>query len=67
MEGVAQDKRYICMAMEFIRGGELFTYLRETGFFPLKQAQFYIAQIILIFEYLHRFDVVYRYYKNETE
>jgi protein kinase A len=49
------------MVMEFIRGGELFTYLRGTRCFPMKQAIFYAAQIFLVFQYLHSQDIIFRY------
>lgn len=31
MEGYAQDERYLYLVIEFIAGGELFTYLRGVG------------------------------------
>ncbi len=36
MEGMTQNKKYIFLAMEFVAGGELFTYLRSIGRFPSK-------------------------------
>ena len=60
MFGVTQDNRHLYLVLEFIRGGELFTYLRNSKYFGLKQAQIYAAQIVLIFEYLHSKDIVYR-------
>jgi protein kinase A len=33
MEGFTQDDRYLYIIMEFVRGGELFTYLRGKGKF----------------------------------
>ena len=31
IEGVAQDDKYIYLALELVNGGELFTYLRGVG------------------------------------
>jgi len=31
MEGFAQDERYLYLVLEFVPGGELFTYLRGVG------------------------------------
>lgn len=31
MEGYAQDSRYLYFLLEFVAGGELFTYLRSVG------------------------------------
>ena len=42
----------------FILGGDLFTYLRHTGKFNEKHVKFYAAQIFLVFEYLHHFDIL---------
>ena len=61
MAGVAQDERYLYMALEFIRGGELFTYLRSVESFPPSQARFYAAQVVMMFEYLHGKDIIYRH------
>ncbi len=59
-EGFTQDDMNLYLALELINGGELFTYLRGVGRFPVDQARIYIAQIICIFEYLHNKDIVYR-------
>lgn len=61
MEGIAQDDRYLYIVLEFIPGGELFTYLRTCNSFPAAQTQFYAAQIATIFDYLHSKDIIYRY------
>lgn len=60
MEGVAQDERYLYIVLEFVRGGELFTYLRTCNNFPVPQTQLYAAQIVSIFEYLHSKNIIYR-------
>lgn len=66
MEGIAQDHRFIYIGLEYVAGGELFTYLRGQGKFRLSQAAFYGAQITSIFEYLHTFNVIYRDLKPEN-
>ena len=65
-EGFTQDDRNLYLALELINGGELFTYLRGVGRFPVDQARLYIAQIVCIFEYLHNKDIVYRDLKPEN-
>ena len=65
-EGFAQDEKYLYLALELINGGELFTYLRGIGRFPVEQTRLYIAQIISIFEYLHSKDIIYRDLKPEN-
>ena len=53
MDGFTQDDKHLYLVIEFVRGGEMFTYLRGIGKFDAKQAQFYSAQVASMFEYLH--------------
>lgn len=48
------------MFMEFVSGGELFTHLREEGMFEPHKAAFYASHIVLVFEYLHSKNIIYR-------
>lgn len=48
------------MVLEFVQGGELFTYLRSVTKFSQHQAKFYAGIITLIFEHLHLKNIVYR-------
>ena len=41
--GFTQDDRNLYLDLELINGGELFTYLRGVGRFPIEQARFYIC------------------------
>ena len=65
-DGFTQDEKYLYLALELINGGELFTYLRGVGRFPVDQARVYIAQIVSIFEYLHSKNIIYRDLKPEN-
>lgn len=60
------DAKYIYMTLEYIVGGEFFTYLRRQGHFDALAARFYTAQIVLIFEYMHSSDHIYRDLKPEN-
>ena len=66
MHGIAQNERYLYIVMEYICGGELFTYLRTVQNLKNDDAKFYAAQIALMFEHLHAADTVYRDLKPEN-
>jgi len=38
-DGFTQDEKFLYLSLELINGGELFTYLRTVGKFPVEQAQ----------------------------
>jgi len=52
--------------MEYIAGGELFTYLRTEGKLNHEHAMFYSSQVCLMFEYLHSLNIIYRDLKPEN-
>ncbi|KAJ3205521.1 camp-dependent protein kinase catalytic subunit [Clydaea vesicula] len=61
-----QDCANIYFVMEFVSGGELFSYLRRCGRFPNNVARFYASEVFLAFEYLHGKDIIYRDLKPEN-
>ena len=42
MEGLTQDERYLYLVLEYIPGGELFTYLRGVGRLESSHAAYFI-------------------------
>lgn len=52
--------------LEYIEAGELFRLVQKLGRFDSYMAKFYTAQIILVFEYLHSKNFVYRDLKPEN-
>merc|ERR1719440_1843026 len=61
-----QDEKRLFMLLEYVPGGELFSYLRTQGRLPNDHAKFYAGEIILAFAYLHTLHVVYRDLKPEN-
>ncbi|KAK3543663.1 hypothetical protein QTP70_026254 [Hemibagrus guttatus] len=60
------DDRCLFMLMEFVPGGELFSYLRSRGKFSNETGLFFAAEIVCALEYLHSKDIVYRDLKPEN-
>ncbi|CAF0811608.1 unnamed protein product [Adineta ricciae] len=58
--------QFLYMLLDYVPGGELFTYMRKRGTFDLKSSLFYISEITLAFEYLHSLQIVYRDLKPEN-
>ena len=52
--------------MEFVSGGELFTYLRTVGRLESFHACIYAATVTLIFDHLHTKNIIYRDLKPEN-
>lgn len=61
-----RDDTSIYMLFEYICGGELFSYLRNSGRFSTQTANFYACEIIAAIDYLHQKNIVYRDLKPEN-
>ncbi|XP_055376245.1 cAMP-dependent protein kinase catalytic subunit 3 [Condylostylus longicornis] len=61
-----KDDCCLYMLFEYVSGGELFSYLRNSGRFNSQTANFYASEIVLALEYLHSLSVVYRDLKPEN-
>ena len=62
------DHDSLYMLLDYVPGGELFSYLRRHRRFPEEWARFYAAEIVLVLEYLHEQQggVAYRDLKPEN-
>lgn len=61
-----QTEMKLCLVMDFINGGELFTHMSTERRFSESRARFYASEIILALEYMHCMDIIYRDLKPEN-
>jgi len=54
------------MVLDFLPGGELFKLIRKQVFMSEEDARFYLAEIILAIDTLHRMGIIYRDLKPEN-
>ncbi|KAJ2454034.1 cAMP-dependent protein kinase catalytic subunit [Coemansia sp. RSA 2424] len=66
MLGTCQDRVNMYFFMEYVVGGELFTYLRRYQQFPSPVAKFYAAEVLLALEYMHARNIIWRDTKPEN-
>ncbi len=64
--GRFQDDRYLYLVLEYVMGGEFFSALRKAGHLEADAARFYCAQVLQVFEYLHKQSIIYRDLKPEN-
>ena len=68
LEASFSDAEFLYLLLDYVPGGELFSYLRKWRRFDEDMARFYAAEIVLVLEYLHEQQggVAYRDLKPEN-
>ena len=63
-----QDETNLYLVSEFMQGGDMFFHLHDGGIiiFNLEKTKFYIIELILALEFLHKNNMVYRDLKPEN-
>lgn len=61
-----QSAHELYFVTDYKSGGELFWHLQREGRFTEERARFYIAELVLALEHLHKYDIVYRDLKPEN-
>jgi len=61
-----QTKYKLYMVMDFVQGGDFFTYLRKVGRMRESWARLYICEVALALQHMHELDIVYRDLKPEN-
>lgn len=56
----------VFIAMEYVKGGELFYYLRKYGRFSPETTLFFAAEILMALKFLHSKNILYRDLKPEN-
>ena len=59
------DPSNVYLLLEYLPGGELFTFVRSNSCLPNDVALFYAAEIVLALSFLHSLDVAYRNLRPE--
>lgn len=61
-----QSETELFLVTDYKSGGELFWHLQREGRFTEARSRFYIAELVLALEHLHKYDIVYRDLKPEN-
>jgi CRP-like cAMP-binding protein len=68
--GTFQDQDCLYMMLELVNGGELYRLMHgdgsEENVLPFKDARFYVAQVLNVYEYIHARNIIYRDLKPEN-
>ena len=61
-----QTNGKLYLILQYLGGGELFTYLDREGMFLEETARFYVCELVIALEHLHGLGIIYRDLKPEN-
>jgi len=61
-----KDNSNLYLVLQFVNGGEMFSYLRRVARLSEEESRFHAAQVVLALEYLQKMDVAFRDLKPEN-
>jgi protein kinase X len=66
LRAVFQDENSLYLLLDYVPGGELFSYLRRDKKFDTALSQFYAVEVACAFFHLHKMNIIYRDLKPEN-
>jgi serine/threonine-protein kinase RIM15 len=61
-----QSHNHLCLIMEYVPGGDVYSLLHSLGAIPPEMALMYIAELVLAVEYLHSHGIIHRDLKPDN-
>jgi tRNA A-37 threonylcarbamoyl transferase component Bud32 len=61
-----ETRKYLCMVMEYVEGGDVATLIKNMGPLPFDMARVYFAETTLAVEYLHNYGIIHRDLKPDN-
>jgi microtubule-associated serine/threonine kinase len=61
-----ETKKYLCMVMEYVEGGDVATLIKKIGPLGVEMARQYFAETTLAVEYLHNYGIIHRDLKPDN-
>jgi len=56
-----QDEEFLYLVMEYLPGGDMMTWLIQKEVFTEEETKFYVAELVLAIDAVHRLEFVHRY------